>query len=61
MIAIDANGIRKEKLEMFCVICGRCGSSETIIKIGGAEEFGEVGNIEVTCNVCGAAEYSTYR
>ena len=58
MIKIDANGIRTEAVKNFSVICDRCGSRNTIVEIGGAEEFGEVGIIEVSCNDCCASEYS---
>ena len=59
MVAIDANDIRIEVINHFTVICGQCGAGGVIIEIGGAEEYGDVGEIEMICTDCGHSEYAT--
>ena len=58
MVEIDANEIRIEIVNNFHVVCDRCGTDMVTISIAGAGEFGEVGDIEIICNRCGASEYS---
>jgi len=58
MININANDVRKEVIRGFSIICDKCGSIEVEFTINGAEEHGEVGEIEVGCGHCKQSEYS---
>jgi hypothetical protein len=53
MILVNANDIRTERTFNFSITCNYCLSDKVIIKIMGAEEHGEVGEVIFTCQECG--------
>ena len=55
MVDINANG-RLESVKGFILSCIDCDSTNVMIYIAGASEFGEVGDIEVICKACGQHE-----
>ena len=57
MIKINANDIRREAIDGFVIVCQQCGSNDVTIKVEGAE-YGDIGEIEITCNGCGWWDYS---
>lgn len=58
MIKIDMNGIREEMVSGFYIRCERGGSPDVKITIGGAEEHGEVGAVEMICRECKNWQFS---
>jgi len=61
MIEINANDARREAIRGFSIVCEKCGLSDIKMTIGGAEEHGEVGTIEIICRKCGQWEYGEDR